>query len=77
MRYHSPFATLRKTTGGPRPLIFTPAEWRVLLDDPGFLKDADNRWGVSRRLMGLPVRIVPDHQTEFTAATLSRLAAGI
>ena len=41
---------------------------RLLLNDPDFLKDPDNRWGSSRRLMGLPVRIVPDHQTEFTLA---------
>jgi len=41
-------------------LRFTPAEWRVLLEDRSFLKDPDNDFA-PRRLMGLPVEIVPDH----------------
>jgi len=42
-------------------LHFTPAEWRSILADPDFLSDADNGWGPSRRLLGVEVRIVPDH----------------
>jgi len=42
-------------------LRFTPAEWRFILQDRGFLKDRDNRFQPPRRLMGLPVVIVPDH----------------
>jgi hypothetical protein len=42
-------------------LRFTPAEWRVLLEDRSFLKDPDNSYAEPRRLMGLPVVIVPDH----------------
>ena len=49
----------------PRPLTFTPAEWRWLLEDPGFLDDEDNSYRVPRRLMGLPVQIVPDHSRWF------------
>ncbi len=47
----------------PIPLHFTPAEWRRLLDHPAFLSQHDNSYSVPRRLMGLPVRIVPDHHT--------------
>ncbi len=43
-------------------LRFTPAEWRVLLEDRSFLSDADNAYSPPRRLMGIPVRIVPDHR---------------
>lgn len=43
-------------------LRFTPAEWRHLIEDPSFLKDADNSYAVPRRLIGLPVEIVPDHR---------------
>jgi hypothetical protein len=42
-------------------LTFTPAEWRHILEDIEFLEDPDNRFSVPRRLMGLPVEIVPDH----------------
>jgi len=45
----------------PRALAFTPAEWRSLLEDPAFLSDQDNRYSVPRRLLELPVKIVPDH----------------
>jgi hypothetical protein len=41
-------------------LRFTPAEWRSLLHDEAFLRDPDNSFH-PRRLMGLPVQIVPDH----------------
>ena len=44
-----------------RPLMFTPAEWRYLLEDASFLGDSDNSYSVPRRLMGVPVKIVPDH----------------
>lgn len=44
------------------PLKFTPAEWRVLLEDRSFLEEADNSYAPERRLMGLPVQIVPDHR---------------
>jgi hypothetical protein len=42
-------------------LRFTPAEWRSLLHDGSFLRDPDNSFS-PRRLMGLPVQIVPDHR---------------
>jgi hypothetical protein len=42
-------------------LRFTPAEWRSLLHDGSFLRDPDNSFS-PRRLMGLPVEIVPDHR---------------
>lgn len=42
-------------------LRFTPAEWRSLLHDESFLRDPDNSFS-PRRLMGLPVEIVPDHR---------------
>ena len=42
-------------------LRFTPAEWRVLLEDRSFLEQPDNDFA-PRRLMGLPVEIVPDHR---------------
>ncbi len=41
---------------------FTPAEWRRLLEDPAFLSEADNSYAPPRRLMGVPVVIVPDHR---------------
>jgi hypothetical protein len=41
---------------------FTPAEWRHLLEDRTFLTAPDNSWLPPRRLMGLPVQIVPDHR---------------
>ena len=43
-------------------LRFTPAEWRSVLKDPDFLNHADNNYR-PRRLMGLPVQIVPDHRS--------------
>ncbi|MHB8530641.1 MAG: hypothetical protein ACYC8V_14170 [Caulobacteraceae bacterium] len=46
----------------PRALTFTPAEWRHLLEDPSFLAQDDNSYSAPRRLMGLPVEIVPDHE---------------
>jgi hypothetical protein len=42
-------------------LRFTPAEWPVLLEDRSFLDEPDNDFA-PRRLMGLPVEIVPDHR---------------
>jgi hypothetical protein len=42
-------------------LRFTPAEWRSLLHDESFLRDPENSF-FPRRLMGLPVEIVPDHR---------------
>jgi len=42
-------------------LTFTPAEWRHILEDIDFLSDPDNQYAVPRRLMGLRVEIVPDH----------------
>jgi hypothetical protein len=39
---------------------------RVLLEAEGFARDPDNSYP-PRRLMGLPVAIVPDHCTEFGA----------
>ena len=43
-------------------LCFTPAEWRSLLEDAAFLGERDNRYSPPRRLMGVEVRIVPDHR---------------
>jgi hypothetical protein len=43
-------------------LHFTPAEWRSFLEDASFLDAADNSYCPPRRLMGLPVEIVPDHR---------------
>ena len=40
---------------------FTPAEWRRLLDDAAFLRQPDNSYRPPRRLMGVGVQIVPDH----------------
>ncbi len=42
-------------------LRFTPAEWRHLLEDESFLRDAGNSF-LPRRLMDIPVQIVPDHR---------------
>ena len=42
-------------------LHFTPAEWRSILEDRSFLDHPDNAYAAPRRLMGLPVAIVPDH----------------
>ncbi|HEX5380388.1 MAG TPA: hypothetical protein VFW47_17550 [Phenylobacterium sp.] len=47
-----PFGTLK----------FTPAEWRVLLEDRSFLDEDDNSYAEPRMLMGVPVQIVPDHR---------------
>jgi hypothetical protein len=41
-------------------LTFTPAEWRAIIEDPTFLRHPDNCYTNPRRLLGLPVRIVPD-----------------
>ncbi len=43
-------------------LRFTPAEWRLLLEDRSFLDEQDNAYSPPRRLMGIAVRIVPDHR---------------
>jgi len=43
-------------------LKFTPAEWHSLLSDPDFLDDGQNNRCAPRRLMGVPVEIVPDHR---------------
>lgn len=39
----------------------TPAEWRQVLADGSFLCDPENSIR-PRRLMGIPVEIVPDHR---------------
>jgi hypothetical protein len=39
----------------------TPAEWHALLADQSFLRDPDNSFS-PRRLMGVPVEIIPDHR---------------
>ena len=41
-------------------LRLTPAEWRMLLEANGFLRDEDNSYR-PRRLLGVAVEIVPDH----------------
>ena len=42
-------------------LQFTPAEWRQVIDDARFLLDSGNSYR-PRRLMGIPVEIIPDHR---------------
>jgi len=39
----------------------TPAEWRSVLEDAAFFRDPGNSIR-PRRLMGVPVQIVPDHR---------------
>ena len=39
----------------------TPAEWRAVLADGSFLEHPDNCCR-PRRLMGVPVEIIPDHR---------------
>lgn len=39
----------------------TPAEWHKVLADQSFLSDPDNSFS-PRRLMGVPVEIIPDHR---------------
>jgi hypothetical protein len=51
-----------RSCGGGAVLHFTPAEWRAVLEDRGFLANGDNRFESPRRLMGVPVEIVPDHR---------------
>ena len=41
----------------------TPAEWRQVLADGSFLRDPDNSIR-PRRLMGVPVEIIPDHRLD-------------
>ena len=41
-------------------LRFTPAEWHNLLQDPSFLEQPDNAGAGPRRLMGVPVTIIPE-----------------
>jgi hypothetical protein len=50
----------------PTLLMFTPAQWRHILEDRDFLRDPDNRYAIPRKLMGVPVAIVPDHDTWMT-----------
>jgi hypothetical protein len=47
--------------GRPFSLHFTPAEWRVIIEDPDFLAGLGNAYQ-PRRLWGLAVKIVPDHR---------------
>ena len=42
-------------------LHLTPAEWHRVLADQSFLSDPDNSFS-PRRLMGVPVEIIPDHR---------------
>ena len=48
-------------TGFVYTLRFTPAEWRQVIDDVRFLLDSGNSYR-PRRLMGIPVEIIPDHR---------------
>jgi hypothetical protein len=50
-----------RSADGRAALHFTPAEWHALLADRGFLRSDDNSFEAPRRLMGVPVEIVPDH----------------
>ena len=49
-------------------LRFTPAEWHRLLEDRSFLDDPCNGHGTRRRLLGLPVEIIADHEFAWRAA---------
>lgn len=49
---------------------FTPAEWRHLLEDPEFLQHDDNSCYLPRKLMGIPVVIVPNHDAALGRAQL-------
>ena len=57
--------TKATTAGGTRRSVYafhlTPAEWHRLLADQSFLSDPDNSFS-PRRLMGVPVEIIPDHR---------------
>jgi hypothetical protein len=56
---------------GPKPVYafrLTPAEWRQVLADGSFLRDPDNSIR-PRRLMGVPVEIIPDHRMDSLRAT--------
>ena len=58
--------TTRTPANGPKPrsvyaFHLTPAEWHRLLADRSFLADPDNSFS-PRRLMGVPVEIIPDHR---------------
>ncbi len=55
-------------------LRFTPAQWRSLLEDDDFLRDADNSYA-PRRLMGVPVEIVPDPAYPWAPARRGGIAA--
>lgn len=52
------FEPTRRPDGG-YAFHLTPSEWRAVIEDEGFLRRPDNDW-LPRRLMGLPVEIVPD-----------------
>lgn len=56
------FRDERETRRAAYAFRLTPAEWRQVLADEGFLDDPDNSIR-PRRLMGVPVEIVPDHRT--------------
>jgi hypothetical protein len=57
--------TKTKANGAGRKPVYalhlTPAEWHRLLADQSFLADPDNSFS-PRRLMGVPVEIIPDHR---------------
>ena len=58
--------TTKTTANGAAPrrvyaFHLTPAEWHRLLGDQSFLSDPDNSFS-PRRLMGVPVEIIPDHR---------------
>ncbi|MDB5427287.1 MAG: hypothetical protein JWR47_2799 [Phenylobacterium sp.] len=59
--FNATFQTDRSSDSGVA-LRFTPAEWRAVLEDRGFLASGDNRFESPRKLMGVPVEIVPDHR---------------
>jgi hypothetical protein len=59
--FNTTFQTDRSSDGGAA-LHFTPAEWRAVLEGHAFLASGDNRFELPRRLMGVPVAIVPDHR---------------
>jgi len=57
--------TMTTASGAARGPVYafhlTPAEWHRLLADHSFLSDPDNSCS-PRRLMGVPVQIIPDHR---------------
>src|SRR5258705_19091 len=62
--FNETFRTHRFPDGGAA-LRFTPAEWRSVLEDRGFLASGDNRFEAPRKLMCVPA-LIYTHMSEDT-----------